>query len=93
MYWANDIAKKLYNHIITKLREYKMNTTIINSENSETLDLQRLILNRTDKTNLKMSNKHVALSNISITIHWKTLKKSNKNNTLKMPAPKWNGKF
>ena len=69
-----------------------MNTTIINSENSETSDLQRLILNRTDKTNLKMSNKHVALSNISITIHWKTLKKSNKNNTLKMPAPKWNGK-
>ena len=46
-----------------------MNTTIINSENSETSDLQRLILNRTDKTNLKMSNKHVALSNISITIH------------------------
>ena len=71
MYWANDIAKKLYKHI-TKLIEYKINTIFINSKNSETSDLQRLTLNPTDKIKLKMSNKHVALSNISITIHGRT---------------------
>ena len=38
----------------------------MNSENSKTSDLQRLLLNITDKINLKRSNIFVALSNLSI---------------------------
>ena len=35
-------------------------------ENSKTSDLHRLSLNFRDKVNLKRSNKHVTLSNLSI---------------------------
>ena len=45
------------------------NTTDImfmNSENSKTSDPHKLLLNLLDKTNLKRSDKYVALSNLSI---------------------------
>ena len=38
----------------------------INSENSKIFGHHRLLLNLSDKTDLKRSNKHVALSNLSI---------------------------
>ena len=38
----------------------------MNSENSKTSDPHRLLLTLTDKLNLKISDKFVALSNISI---------------------------
>ena len=38
----------------------------MNSENSKTSDLHRLLLNFTDKINLKRSDKYVALSNLSM---------------------------
>ena len=38
----------------------------MNSENSKTSDPHRLLFNLTDKMNLKISNKYVALSNLSI---------------------------
>ena len=43
-----------------------MNTMFVNSENSKTSDPQRLLLNLSDKTNLKWSDIYVALSNLSI---------------------------
>ena len=43
-----------------------MNTMFVNSENSKTSDPQRLLLNLSDKTNLKRSDTYVALSNLSI---------------------------
>ena len=46
----------------------------MNSENSKTSDPHRLLLNLSDKINLKRSDKYVALSNLSITIHGKILK-------------------
>ena len=42
-----------------------MDTIFMNSENSKTSDLQRLLLNLSDKIILKISDKYVALSNIS----------------------------
>ena len=45
-----------------------MDTIFTNSENSKTSDPHRLLLNLTDKINLKRSDKYVALSN---TIHGK----------------------
>ena len=41
-----------------------MNTTFMNSENSQTFDAQRLSFNLSDKIDLKRSDKYVALSNL-----------------------------
>ena len=48
---------------------------IMNS--SKTYDPHRLLLNLTDKINLKRSDKYVALSNINIYYIWRKIKKSN----------------
>ena len=43
-----------------------MDTMFMNSKNSKISDPHRLLLNLTDKINLKRSDKYVALSNLSI---------------------------
>ena len=45
---------------------YKMDTIFMNSENSETSDPHSLLLNLSDKTNLKRSERNVALANLNI---------------------------
>ena len=70
-----------------------MDTIFMNSENSKTSDLHRVLFSFTDKINLKRSDKCVALSNLSIYYTWKNIKKSYKNNKLKILAPAWNEEF
>ena len=70
-----------------------MNTTFMNSKNSETSDPYRLILNLTDKIDLRRKDKYIALSNLTIYYTWKNIKKSNKNNKFKISAPTWNEKL
>ena len=53
-----------------------MNTIFINSANRKTSDHHRLLLNHSDKRNLKRSDKYVALSNLSIYYTWKNIKMS-----------------
>ena len=65
----------------------------MNSGNSETSDPHRLLLNLTEKINLKRSDKYVALSNLSIYYTWKNVKNSCKNNKFKTSAPTWNKEF
>ena len=48
-----------------------IDTIFMNSGNSKTYNAGRLLLNRSDKINLKRSNKYVALSNLSIYFTWK----------------------
>ena len=55
----------------------------MNSENNETSYPHRLLLNLTDKINLKRSDKYIALSNLSIYYTWKNIKKSYKKMNLK----------
>ena len=43
-----------------------MDTIFINSQNSETSDLLRILLNLSERINLKRSDKYVALSNLII---------------------------
>ena len=43
----------------------------MNSENSKTSNPHRLLLNLSDKINLKRSDKYLALSNLSIYYTWK----------------------
>ena len=50
-----------------------MYTTFLNSKYSKTSDSQRLLLNLTDKINLKRSDKYIALSNLSIWDTWKNI--------------------
>ena len=62
----------------------------MSSENSKASDLHRLLFNLSDKINLKRSNKYVGLSYLTIYYTWKNVKKSYKNNKLKISAPTWN---
>ena len=50
----------------------------MNSGNSKASDLHRLLLNLSDKVNLKRSDKYIALSNLSIYCTWKNIKISYK---------------
>ena len=43
-----------------------MDTIFMNSKNSKTSDPQRLLLNLTDKTDLRKKDKYITLSNVSI---------------------------
>ena len=64
-----------------------MNTIFMNSENSKTSESHRLLLNLTDKIDLRRKDKYIALSNLSIYYAWKNVKRSYKNNIFKMSAP------
>ena len=70
-----------------------MNTIFMNSENSKTSESHRLLLNLTDKIDLRRKDKYIALSNLSIYYTWKNIKRSYKNNIFKMSAPTWNEEF
>ena len=50
-----------------------MDTVFMNSKNSETSDLHRLLLNLTDKLDLRRKNKYIALSNLSMEKYKKVL--------------------
>ena len=56
---------------------------IIFIKNSKASDSHRLLLNLTDKTDLRRKYKYIALSNVSIYYTWKNIKMSIKNNTFK----------
>ena len=65
----------------------------MNSEKSKTSDSKRLLLNLSDKINLKRRDKYVALANLIIYYTWKNIKKLYKNNEFKVSAPTWNEEF
>ena len=48
-----------------------MDAIFMNSENSKTFDPHGLLLNLTDKIDIKRSDKYVALLNLTFTIHGK----------------------
>ena len=52
----------------------------MNSKNGKISDPDRLLLNLTDKIDLRRRNNYVALSNLRIYYTWKNIKKSYKNN-------------
>ena len=65
----------------------RMYTIFMNSGNSKISHPHSLLLNLSDKINLKRKDKYVALSNLSIYYTWKKIKKSYKNNKIKISAP------
>ena len=60
-----------------------MDTTFINSYNSKTSNQHVLKLKLTSKLDLRISEKVIALSNLSIYYTWRNVKSSYNNNNLK----------
>ena len=65
----------------------------MNTENSKTNEPHKFVLNLSQRLDLRSSNKHVALQNLSIYYTWKNIRKQYKNNKLKIIAPTWNDEF
>ena len=65
----------------------------MNSENSKTSKPHVLTLKLTNKLDLRLGEKVIALSNLSIYYTWKNIKSSYSNNKFKISAPTWNDKF
>ena len=70
-----------------------MDTIFMNSENSKNSEPHVLILKLTNKLDLRIGEKVIALSNLSIYYTWKNIKSSYNNNKFKISVPTWNDKF
>ena len=70
-----------------------MDTTFMNSDNSKSSKQHILKLKLTDKLDLRIGKKVIALSNLSIYYTWKNIKSSYNNNKFKISASTWNEEF
>ena len=70
-----------------------MDTIFMNSENSKTPKPHVLVLKLTNKLDLRIGKKVIALSNLSIYYTWKNIKSSYNSNKFKISAPTWNDEF
>ena len=65
----------------------------MNSENSKIRKPHVLILKLTNKLDLRIGKKVIALSNLSIYYTCKNIKSSYNNNKFKVSTPTWNDEF
>ena len=65
----------------------------MNSENSKTSKSHVLVLKLTNKLDLRIGEKVIALSNLSIYYTWENIKSPYNNNKFKILAPTLNDKF
>ena len=70
-----------------------MDTIFMISENGKNSEPHVLILKLSNKLDLKIGEKVIALSNLSIYYTWKNIKSSYNNNKFKIFAPTWNNEF
>ena len=66
-----------------------MQTKFLNTENSETSQPHVLVLNLSQRLDLRSSSKHIVLKNLSIYYTWKNIRQQYKNNKLKIIAATW----
>ena len=78
---------------ILALQLMKMCAIFINWENSKTSGSHVLILKLTNKLDLRISEKIIVLSNLSICYTRRNIKSSYHKNKFKISAPTWNDKF
>ena len=78
LYRAKEITKNVYNN---------MDTISINSKQSKTSKPYRLLINITDKIDLRGKDKYIVLSNLSSYYTKKNTKESYKENKFKISAP------
>ena len=67
-----------------------MNVIFMNSENSKISKSNVLALKLTNKLDLRIGEKVIALSNLSIYYTWRNIKSSYNNNKFKISPPTWN---
>ena len=65
----------------------------INSENSKLSKPHVLVLKLTNELDLRIGEKVIALSNLSIYSKWRDIKSSYNNNKFKISASTWNEEF
>ena len=70
-----------------------MDTIFMNSENSRTPEPHILKLKLTDKLDLRLDKRVIALSNVSIYYTWNNIKSSYNNNKFRISAQTWNKEF
>ena len=70
-----------------------MQTTFMNTENSKTNEPHKFVINLSQRLDLKSSNQHVALQNLSIYYTWENIRNQYKNNKPKIIAPTWNNEL
>ena len=70
-----------------------MDTIFMNSDNSKASKPHILKLKLTNKLDLRLREKVITLSNLSIYYTWKNIKNSYNNNKFKISAPTWNKEF
>ena len=70
-----------------------MDTIFMNSENSKNSEPHVFIIKLTNKLDLRIGEKTMALSNLSIYYTWKNIKSLYCNNKFKISAPTQNDKF
>ena len=66
-----------------------MKTIFMNTENSKTNEGYKFLLYLSQRLDLRSSDKHFALQNLSIYYTWKNLRKLYTNSKFKIIAPKW----
>ena len=65
----------------------------MNTENNETNESHKFVLNMSQRLDLRSSDEHVALQNSSIYYTQKNIRKQYNNNKLTIIAPIWNDEF
>ena len=85
LYQSKQITKKVCSNKIHK--HIKMDTVFMNSENSKTPKPHILILKLTNKLDLRIGKKVIALSNLTIYYTWKNIKNTYNNNKFKISEP------
>ena len=70
-----------------------MDTIFMNSDNSKSSKPRILKLKLTNKLDLRLGEKVIALSNLSIYYTWKNIKSSYSNNKFKISGSTWNDEF
>ena len=70
-----------------------MDTIFMNSDNSKASKPHILKLKFTNKLDLRLREKVITLSNLSIYYTWKNIKNSYNNNKFKISTPTWNEEF
>ena len=70
-----------------------MDAMFMSFRNSRSFDPYRLLLNLSNKIDIKRSDKSIALSDLSVYYTWKNTKNYYKTNKFKISAPIWNEEF
>ena len=65
----------------------------MNMENSKMNEPRKFVLDFSQRLDLRSSNKHIALQNLSVYYTWRNVRKQYKNNKFKIIAPTQNNKF